>query len=151
MKSIAVSNKMLKAAQDSYYEKSHPSYGLTDSDMKVAIKAALENAPDILSAKHKADIKEQNRLAEKTRKLAYDCDLAAGTLRNHGAFPTGEGILRQAADTLRALPATRAEVSAAEAVADQLAERLKGFSLEHGFDDQDWEALAAHEKLKGEV
>lgn len=42
-------------------------------------------------------------VAEAARRLAYDCDLSAGTLRNHGAFPTAEGILRQAADTLRAL------------------------------------------------
>lgn len=42
MKSIAVSNKMLKAAQDSYEGRRHPSYGLTDADMK----AALAQAPD---------------------------------------------------------------------------------------------------------
>lgn len=32
---------MLKAAQDSYSQYAHPSYGLTDAHMKAAIKAAL--------------------------------------------------------------------------------------------------------------
>lgn len=38
---IAVSAKMLKAAQASYWENANPSYGLTDADMRRAIKAAL--------------------------------------------------------------------------------------------------------------
>lgn len=38
---VAVSNKMVKAAQDSYQEHRHPSYGLTNEDMRKAIKAAI--------------------------------------------------------------------------------------------------------------
>lgn len=44
MKSIAVSNKMLAVAQASY--EGNPDYGLTDDDMRKAIKAALNEAPD---------------------------------------------------------------------------------------------------------
>lgn len=40
---IAVSNEMLRAAQESYVEHRHPSYGLTDADMRRAIKAALDH------------------------------------------------------------------------------------------------------------
>lgn len=42
---VAVSNKMLRAAQESYEESAHPSYGLTDADMRRAIKAALDHLP----------------------------------------------------------------------------------------------------------
>lgn len=42
---IAVSNEMLRAAQESYQEFAHPSYGLTDMDMRRAIKAALDHMP----------------------------------------------------------------------------------------------------------
>ena len=38
---VGVSNRMLEAAQDSYNENRHPDYGLTDADMRRAIKAAL--------------------------------------------------------------------------------------------------------------
>ena len=44
MKSIAVSNVMLRLAQSSY--EANPEYGLSDNDMRVAIKAALDAAPD---------------------------------------------------------------------------------------------------------
>jgi len=41
-KGRAVTNKMVKAAQDSYSEHSNPSYGLTNADMKVALQAAIK-------------------------------------------------------------------------------------------------------------
>ena len=105
MKSISVSNKMLKAAQDSYEEHSHPSYGLTDADMKAAISAALALAPDqqseierlrSLHARDQAHITEQAnklRIAEAERDellAAVDAEikrsrrhLSAATLATH--------------------------------------------------------------------
>lgn len=42
LKGIAVSNRMVGAAQASYDANRNPEYGLTDSDMKKAIEAAME-------------------------------------------------------------------------------------------------------------
>jgi hypothetical protein len=51
-------------------------------------------------------------------RLIQDCRLAADTLADTGRFPTGQGILRQAADTIAALRA--APVAKLIAAADNL-------------------------------